>query len=475
MRVRTTGSWILLALSLFATTASAETAPPAPPVLNNMDFEQGEIGKPPPGWWGRSITTIDDKPQGGTKSLLLRNDGTTPANFARSIRAAPFRGQYIRFRAAVRTDSRAGAGLWLRVDGAPGKVLFLDNMSNRLVRAPDWTWAEIKVEVPPEAENITLGGLIYGAGTAGFDTASLEILPASADPITPAANAYLDRALDILQSKHINKYKVDWLTLRAHAHAAAAHAQTPADTYQAIRVAIGDLGEKHTVFLPPDADIESLSAGPSPVPLDAKALGEHVVELTLPGTGDPIGEKYIQTLKTAIAEHERAGACGWIVDLRTDTGGNVRPMLIGLSSLLGPGPFGGSRNADGRLEVMTLRDGLPVSIPVRTFPKPSKRPAPTLQPVAVLVGPRTTSAGEFTALAFEGRANARSFGAPTAGFTTGNVLVGLSDGAAIALTVDQHLDRTGKLVEGPLEPDQPTAPERAEVEAIAWLANLGCR
>jgi hypothetical protein len=301
------------------------------------------------------------------------------------------------------------------------------------------------------------------------------MLPTSADQITPAANAYLDRALDILQTKHINKYRVNWLTLRAHAHAAAAHAQTPADTYQAIRVAIGDLGEKHTVFLPPDADMEALSAGASPVRLDAKALGEHVVELTLPGTGDPIGQKYIETLKTAIAEHERAGACGWIIDLRNDTGGNVRPMLIGLSPLLGPGPFGGSRDADGRLEVMTLRGGMPVSIPVRTFPKPSKRPAPTLQPVAVLVGPRTTSAGEFTALAFEGRANSRSFGAPTAGFTTGNALVGLSDGAAIALTVDQHLDRTGKLVEGPLEPDQPTAPDEAESAALAWLNGMGCR
>ncbi len=105
MRFRITLCWILLALSLLATTASAQTAPSAPTVLNNMDFEQGEVGKPPPGWWGRSITTVDDKPQGGTKSLLLRNDGTAPANFGRSISATPFRGQYIRFRAAVRTDS----------------------------------------------------------------------------------------------------------------------------------------------------------------------------------------------------------------------------------------------------------------------------------------------------------------------------------------------------------------------------------
>ncbi len=474
MRFQVFGSLFLIALSVLSTSAWAETTPPTPPILNNMDFEQGDIGKPPPGWFGRSVTTTDDKPQDGTKSLLLRNDATTPANFARTVRAAPFLGQYIRFRAAVRTDSPAGAGLWLRIDGPQGKMLFLDNMSNRLVRAPDWTWADIKVEVPPDAEHIIIGGLIFGAGTAGFDTASLEALPASADPITPEAKAYLDRALDILQAKHLDRYRVDWPTVRAHAYAAAAHAQTPADTYKAIRLAIGELGEKHTLLLPPDADIERLAAGPSPVAPGAKVLGERVVELKLPGTGDPTGKQYIEPLRTAIAEHKRAGACGWIIDLREDTGGATSPMLRGLAPLLGPPPWSGSSDADGKLQILTWRDGLPVSVPVRTFPKPSKQPAPALQPVAVLVGPHTTSAGEFLALAFAGRANARSFGAPTAGFTTGNILVGLSDGAAIVLTVNQALDRTGKLVEGPLQPDQPTSPEQAEAAALAWLADKGC-
>jgi hypothetical protein len=50
----------------------------------------------------------------------------------------------------VRTDSPAGAGLWLRIDGPQGKMLFLDNMSTRLVHGADWNWAEIKVDVPPQ-------------------------------------------------------------------------------------------------------------------------------------------------------------------------------------------------------------------------------------------------------------------------------------------------------------------------------------
>lgn len=29
-------------------------------------------------------------------------------------------------------------------------MLFLDNMSTRLVHGADWNWAEIKVDVPPQ-------------------------------------------------------------------------------------------------------------------------------------------------------------------------------------------------------------------------------------------------------------------------------------------------------------------------------------
>jgi len=474
MRFRNFGRLFLLAVSVLATSAWAEPTPPAPPILSNMDFEQGDIGKAPPGWFGQSITTSDDRPQGGAKSLLLRNDTAKFANFARGIPAAPFRGQYIRFRAAVRTTSPAGAGLWLRLDGPQGKILFLDNTSDRLVHSPDWTWMDIKVYVPADAEHIVLGGLVYGAGTAGFDTASLEILPASTDPITPAAQAYLDRALDILQAQHINRYRVDWPVLRANAHAAAAHAQTPADTYNAIRLAIGELGEKHTFLLPHHTDLERLIEGTSPVALEAKAVGEHVVELTLPGTADPIGTEYIETLKAAIAQHERAGACGWIVDLRNDTGGAAWPMLKGLTPLLGPAPWGGFRDADGKLQIWTLQDGLAMAVPVKVFPKPSHQASPSLPLVALLLGPRTASAGEMTAIAFAGQANTRSFGAPTAGLTTANGLVGLSDGAAIALTMAYELDRAGNLVEGPLQPDQPTAPEQTDAAALAWLASKGC-
>lgn len=107
MRFRDFGRLVLLALSVLATSARAEPTPPAAPVLDNMDFERGEIGKPPPGWFGKSIATSADRPQGGAKSLLLRNDATTPANFGRAVSAAPFRARPIHSFSGGRADRLA--------------------------------------------------------------------------------------------------------------------------------------------------------------------------------------------------------------------------------------------------------------------------------------------------------------------------------------------------------------------------------
>jgi hypothetical protein len=456
---------------------TAAWASPSPPVLNNLDFEQGEVGLPPPGWWGKSISTSTDQPQAGAKSLQLRNDGPDAATFGRSVVAAPYRGQWIRFRGAVRSSSTGGAGLWLRIDGAQGKMLFLDNMTDRLVRSSAWTWADITVRVPSDAERINLGGLLLGTGTAGFDSASFEIVPESTAAITPDARAYLEHALDLLQARHINRDRVDWPTVRATALATAAHAQTTADTYPALRMAIAELGEKHTLLIPPGTDMQALAAGPNPPPLEIKTLGKRVVELKLPGVGGEAERRaaYTRTLSEAITGHMRSGACGWIVDLREDTGGDGQAMVSGLAALLGPSPWAGFRGADGAVLVWTSVNGAFAAVPASDLPKRFMLRRPALQPAAVLLGPRTTSAGEMTALAFAGRANTRSFGAPTAGYTTANSPVVLSDGALLALSDARMIDRTGKLIDGPIQPDEPTAEDKTEAAALAWLASKKCR
>jgi C-terminal processing protease CtpA/Prc len=96
--------------------------------------------------------------------------------------------------------------------------------------------------------------------------------------------------------------------------------------------------------------------------------------------------------------------------------------------------------------------------------------------MVVLTGPATTSAGEVLALAFKGLDNVRLMGEPTAGFTTANTTYDLFDGSTLVLTVCREADRTGKIYEGKIIPDDliKTDPlnrndDVVKANAIMWL------
>jgi C-terminal processing protease CtpA/Prc len=95
--------------------------------------------------------------------------------------------------------------------------------------------------------------------------------------------------------------------------------------------------------------------------------------------------------------------------------------------------------------------------------------------VAVLIGPMTGSAGEYTAMSFKGRSNTRFFGSPSAGYVTANHAAPLSDGAVIVMTGAWGIDRTGKKYLDRIEPDEDTGPGSAAIDAaVKWLSAQPC-
>jgi C-terminal processing protease CtpA/Prc len=104
------------------------------------------------------------------------------------------------------------------------------------------------------------------------------------------------------------------------------------------------------------------------------------------------------------------------------------------------------------------------------FGQPGYLPSLVGAPVAVLTGPRTASSGEATVLAFRGRAQTRSFGQPTAGVSTANVVRRLVDGSALVLTTSVMRDRNGHGDGRKIAPDQATVGDATTVAAAeAWL------
>ncbi|MFF4533526.1 hypothetical protein ACFY1P_30150 [Streptomyces sp. NPDC001407] len=71
----------------------------------------------------------------------------------------------------------------------------------------------------------------------------------------------------------------------------------------------------------------------------------------------------------------------------------------------------------------------------------------------------------------------RGFGRPTAGVPTGNATYNVADGALIALTEAREADRTGRVHDGPIAPDEGvpeatsrTLQDRTLDAAVRWLA-----
>ena len=99
-----------------------------------------------------------------TKSGTSEPFGTGSLTHAES--AVPWRGLRVELRAELKAGRIGGwAGLWMRIDGADGKVLAFDNMQNRPIRGTgSFEWYSVVLDVPEGAERLSFGVLLHGPG-----------------------------------------------------------------------------------------------------------------------------------------------------------------------------------------------------------------------------------------------------------------------------------------------------------------------
>ncbi|MBA0281212.1 peptidase [Stenotrophomonas maltophilia] len=180
--------------------------------------------------------------------------------------------------------------------------------------------------------------------------------------------------------------------------------------------------------------------------------------------------------QNVIRSKDSGDRCGWIVDLRSNSGGNMWPMLLGVAPLLRTSPTGTEEIGSFATASAPQRWSLtPAMVQVDGRPRLGfGRPGYSLKqpgaPVAVLVGSNTASSGEATMLSFRGRPQARSFGQSTAGFSTSNVTRTLVDGSVLAMTIAVMKDRNGGGAGARITPDELTTGDAATLAAAQqWL------
>ena len=282
--------------------------------------------------------------------------------------------------------------------------------------------------------------------------------------VPPSAETYGKNALSTIDKNGIFAGNDEWKSTYNECLKMIENAKSYDDTYDAIRKALSVGGGKHSMLMTKSESQDTTESYDEVLP--TVSLDGDIAIIKLPdflGTAEA-GQKYAKIAEDFIHEN-RDKIKGVVLDLRGNTGGDMGPMATAVSSLLPDGELVYYHYRSYDIPV-TLKNGVVSN--AGTGGK-SLYPDEKLNvPVAILTDDMTASSGEALTLCFRGLENTRTFGAPTAGYTSVNMLYNMYGGAQMYLTVAFDKARTGEIFkETPIEPDVATdSPLEA---ALEWL------
>lgn len=252
----------------------------------------------------------------------------------------------------------------------------------------------------------------------------------------------------------------DWLALRESYRPRALAARSERAFYRVLEGLYDELGDDHSVFVPP-AKVQQIRSAYGDLPClgvfgsarrerrvgVSYRLDDTVGILTLP---DLATTGVSQELRRAVRQLEREGATSLILDLRGNPGGRLIEMMQAT------GIF-----TRGFLWRTLTRWTLPI-------PYPALGPVETELPLAVLIDARVNSAAEGLAGALQSTGRARVFGQTTAGNVEAVLPFCLRDGSQAWIATGVLAPVGGPTWEGRgVVPDVPT--RRALQGALSYL------
>lgn len=300
-------------------------------------------------------------------------------------------------------------------------------------------------------------------------------------PVVPGASreavVFFDNALRRMERFYLRKADVNWPNFRRQAYRRIEGAQTPRETFGAIRATIASLGDDaHNSLVDANWRAEVSSRAPPstkhpmfrlPV-ITSRLTKDGIAYVSVPwfvsdGWGafyrlqDPEGRAYARRLREKLLALDEMNPRGWIIDLRMNDGGSMWPMLDGLAPLIGEGRVAAldmpqfNRRVDTWIVSGNSYSGTPWFAGLGSRRPPLKNGE---GPLAILTGSATASAGEGVLIAFKGRPHTRQFGRPTFGVPTSPASHALGHGVILFITIARQMDRRGRSYDGPIPPDE---------------------
>lgn len=306
---------------------------------------------------------------------------------------------------------------------------------------------------------------------------------------------YVDSTLILLKNNSLYSKNVDWKKITKQVHEKTQEAKTKAATFDALKIAFNALNDKHAAYYQYEDQYkienpelnnrisDSLKAAwKRGLKIDNKMIGD-VAYISIPtlGVGKQADiDKYANWIYEAVSKLNAKNPKGWIIDLRMNGGGNIRPMLAGLAMFFEDGIYTYYVDKDGKpSDESGFKEGdFIIDGKVQAEIK-NKITSISNAKTAILIGPGTASSGEGVAIVFAQRKNVKSFGTDSAGLANAtNGFVFNKNQSYFLLSVAKIADKNKKTYPEIVKPDvsingnesfADLPNDLAVKEAIKWL------
>jgi hypothetical protein len=295
------------------------------------------------------------------------------------------------------------------------------------------------------------------------------------DPRPSEPSAFLSGLVDVMEARSYKRSQVDWTRLRDTVMARGSGARTLQEASPAMQLAFSLLGDNHSWLRLPDGSFLSYPktltcVAPAAASLTGLPADIGYVRISAFSGSTSQAEVFTRTIQDVYRAADSELLTGWIVDLRGNTGGNMWPMLSSLWPFM-QGVTGHFVDANNRWTAWSVTG--PIARLSGTALNEASAP---FSPrgnggrVAVLLDNAVASSGEAIAIALRGRANTRSFGAPTCGVSTGITNVNLRSNYTLGIAEVVMAGRDSLRYGGAVPVDEPIATSDAlAARAIAWI------
>lgn len=278
--------------------------------------------------------------------------------------------------------------------------------------------------------------------------------------VPPSTEQYVASALNIM-NQGIYAFGEEWQVVKKDALERAKNCSTYKDTYDILNNAIKVAGGKHSCIVT-QAESDTIVEEQKLPTVNFKD-GLFYVKLPAYATVSNQSTAYTATVIDEIKAHQ-SNIHGVIIDLRDNTGGDMGPMLAAVSPFLPDGTLMRFRIENNYWDVVLSKGTISGGGTTTSVEDIGMIDVP----IAILQNEYTASAGEATLICFMDLENVMTFGMPSAGYCSMNMVYYLYDGVYMQLTVGVDESISGQeYCDKPIMPDITT--NSPLEDAIKWL------